>query len=83
MFAGKARCAKLLSSVILVALLLAGTFKVGLLTNSYGKLRCHCRDGSLSGIPVPPVPYDTNKGGVAAQGAIKIYSVSNRKHLSD
>jgi len=61
--------------LLLVALLLAGTFKIGLLTNSYGQLT----------LPIPGVdrfqdllyklvPYDPARGeeGVTAQGAILI-----------
>jgi len=79
MFAGQSkkgmRRAALAFLLILVALLLSGTLKVGLLTNSYTKLT----------LPIPGVdrfqeflyhlaPYDAAKGeeGVTAQGAILI-----------
>ncbi len=77
LFAGRGRMrrAALIFLLILVALLLAGTFKVGLLTSAYGRLT----------IPVIGmdrfqealyrlVPYDASKGqeGVTAQGAILI-----------
>ena len=79
MFAGQAqkgmRRAALAFLLILVVLLLSGTLKVGLLTNSYAQTT----------LPIPGVdrfqeflyqlvPYDTAKGeeGVTAQGAILI-----------
>jgi hypothetical protein len=79
MFAGQSkkgmRRAALAFLLILVALLLSGTLKVGLLTNSYAQLT----------LPIPGVdrfqeflyrlaPYDAAKGeeGVTAQGAILI-----------
>lgn len=77
MFAGKASMSRwaLAFLLILVALLLAGTLKVGLLTNTYAQAT----------LPVPGVdrfqdflyqlvPYDPAKGeeGVTAQGAILI-----------
>ena len=79
MFAGKRgqgmRRAALAFLLILVALLLSGTLKIGLLTNSYGQVT----------LPIPGVdrfqdflynlvPFDAAKGeeGVTAQGAILI-----------
>jgi uncharacterized membrane protein YraQ (UPF0718 family) len=77
MFAGqgKMRRAALVFLLILVALLLAGTFKIGLLTHSYGQVTL-----PLAGMDrfqdflYRLVPYDANKGqeGVTAQGAILI-----------
>lgn len=77
MFAGqgKMRRAALVFLLILVALLLAGTFKVGLLTNPYGQVTLpiagmdHFQDALYR-----LVPYDASKGqeGVTAQGAILI-----------
>lgn len=79
MFAGQSRKgmhrAALVFLLILVALLLSGTLKVGLLTNSYAQAT----------LPIPGVdgfqdylyrlvPYDASKGeeGVTAQGAVLI-----------
>lgn len=77
MFAGqgKMRRAALVFLLTLVALLLAGTFKIGLLTNSYGQLTL-----PIAGMDrfqealYRLVPYDASKGeeGVTAQGAILI-----------
>lgn len=77
MFAGqgKMKRAALVFLLILVALLLAGTFKIGLLTNSYGQITL-----PLAGMDrfqdflYRLVPYDASKGqeGVTAQGAILI-----------
>ncbi len=77
MFAGKAtlKRASLVFLIILVALLLSGTLKIGLLTNSYGKITL-----PLSGLDrfqellTRIVPIDIVKGqeGVSAQGAILI-----------
>jgi uncharacterized membrane protein YraQ (UPF0718 family) len=77
MFAGqgKMRRAALVFLLILVALLLAGTFKISLLTHSYGQVTL-----PLAGMDrfqdflYRLVPYDANKGqeGVTAQGAILI-----------
>jgi len=77
MFAGKAtlKRAALVFLIILVALLLSGTLKIGLLTNSYGKITLPISgldrfQEFLTGI----VPVDTAKGqeGVSVQGAILI-----------
>ena len=77
MFAGKAtlKKASLAFLVILVALLLSGTLKIGLLTNSYGKITLPIAgldrfQAFLSRI----VPADAAKGqeGVSVQGAILI-----------
>ena len=77
MFAGKAalKKASLVFLVILVALLLSGTLKIGLLTNSYGKISL-----PISGLDrfqeflTRIVPADAAKGqeGVSVQGAILI-----------
>ena len=78
LFAGKRRCggAALGFLLVLVALLLlSGTLKVGLLTNSYGR-----RDAALSGrrplpgVPLPPrsLRRRQGRGGVSVQGAILI-----------
>lgn len=77
MFAGKGsmRRPALIFLLLLVALLLAGTFKIGLLTNSYAHLTL-----PISGMDrfqdflYHLVPYDPGKGeeGVTAQGAILI-----------
>jgi hypothetical protein len=69
------RSVALVFLLILVALLLAGTFKVGLLTNSYAQVTL-----PLAGMDrfqdalYRLVPYDASKGqeGVTAQGAILI-----------
>jgi len=77
LFAGQKRMprAAVIFLLVLVALLLAGTFKIGLLTNSYAQVT----------LPIPGmdtfqnflyqlVPFDASKGeeGVTAQGAILI-----------
>ncbi|MCU0244761.1 MAG: permease [Acidobacteria bacterium] len=77
MFAGKEtlKRASLAFLIILVALLLSGTLKIGLLTNSYGKITL-----PLSGLDhfqaflSRIVPVDAAKGqeGVSVQGAILI-----------
>ena len=77
MFAGKAtlKRASLVFLIILVALLLSGTLKIGLLTNSYGKISL-----PISGLDrfqeflTRIVPVDIAKGqeGVSVQGAILI-----------
>jgi hypothetical protein len=77
MFAGKAtlKKASLAFLLILVALLLSGTLKIGLLTNSYGKITL-----PISGLDrfqaflSRVVPADAAKGqeGVSVQGAILI-----------
>jgi len=77
LFAGKAtlKKASLAFLIILVALLLSGTLKIGLLTNSYGKVTL-----PLSGLDrfqaflSRIVPVDAAKGqeGVSVQGAILI-----------
>jgi len=72
---GKMRGAALVFLLILVALLLAGTFKIGLLTDAYAQITL-----PLAGIDrfqdalFRLVPYDLSKGqeGVTAQGAILI-----------
>ena len=77
MFAGQGKMhrAALIFLLILVALLLAGTFKVGLLTNAYAQITLPIAgmdrfQDALYGL----VPYDASKGqeGVTAQGAILI-----------
>jgi uncharacterized protein len=77
MFAGqgKMRRAALVFLLILVALLLAGTFKVGLLTNSYTQITLPIAGmDSFQDTLFHLVPYDASKGqeGVTAQGAILI-----------
>lgn len=77
LFAGQGRMkrAALAFLLILVVLLLAGTFKIGLLTNSYGQVTL-----PIAGMDrfqealYRLVPYDASKGqeGVTAQGAILI-----------
>lgn len=72
---GKMRCVALVFLLVLVSLLLSGTFKIGLLTNTYSTLTI-----SISGMDKVQdflynlIPYDTAKGeeGVTAQGAILI-----------
>jgi len=72
---GKMRRAALIFLLVLVSLLLSGTLKVGLLTNTYATVT----------VPIPGmdkfqeslynlIPYDTSRGeeGVTAQGAILI-----------
>jgi uncharacterized membrane protein YraQ (UPF0718 family) len=73
--AGKARSYAWLFLLILVALLVAGTLKVGLLTNSYAQLTL-----PVSGVDrfqatlYRLVPFDASKGeeGVSAQGVVLI-----------
>lgn len=77
MFAGqgKMRRAALVFLLILVALLLAGTFKIGLLTNSYGQVTLPIAGmDKFQDFLYRFVPYDASKGqeGVTAQGAILI-----------
>jgi hypothetical protein len=72
---GKMRRAALVFLLILVALLLAGTFKIGLLTGAYTQITLPIAgmDGFQDALH-RLVPYDTSKGqeGVTAQGAILI-----------
>ena len=77
LFAGKAtlKRASLVFLIILVALLLSGTLKIGLLTNSYGKITLPISgldrfQAFLSRI----VPVDAAKGqeGITVQGAILV-----------
>jgi hypothetical protein len=77
MFAGqgKMRRVALVFLLILVALLLAGTFKVGLLTNSYAQITLPVAGmDNFQDFLYGLVPYDASKGqeGVTAQGAILI-----------
>lgn len=77
MFAGQGKMhrAALVFMLILVALLLAGTFKVGLLTNSYAQVTLPIAGmDNFQDALFRLVPYDANKGqeGVTAQGAILI-----------
>jgi uncharacterized membrane protein YraQ (UPF0718 family) len=77
MFAGqgKMKRAALVFLLILVALLLAGTFKIGLLTNSYGQVTLPIAGmDKFQDFLYRLVPYDASKGqeGVTAQGAILI-----------
>ncbi len=77
MFAGqgKMRRAALVFLLILVALLLAGTFKVGLLANSYTQITLPIAGmDRFQDTLYKLVPYDASKGqeGVTAQGAILI-----------
>ncbi len=77
MFAGqgKMRRTALVFLLILVALLLAGTFKIGLLTNSYGQVTLPIAGmDRFQDFLYRLVPYDASKGqeGVTAQGAILI-----------
>ena len=77
MFAGqgKMRRAALVFLLILVTLLLAGTFKVGLLTNSYAQATLPIAGmDRFQDALYRLVPYDASKGqeGVTAQGAILI-----------
>jgi hypothetical protein len=72
---GKMRRAALVFLLILVALLLAGTFKIGLLTNAYSQITLPVAgmDGFQEAL-YRLVPFDASKGqeGVTAQGAILI-----------
>jgi uncharacterized membrane protein YraQ (UPF0718 family) len=79
MFAGQSRKgmhrAALAFLLILVALLLSGTLKVGLLTNSYAQATLPIPGvDRFQGFLYQLVPYDAAKGeeGVTAQGAIMI-----------
>lgn len=77
MFAGQGRMrrAALVFLLLLVALLLAGTFKIGLLTNSYGQVTLPIAGmDRFQDFLYRLVPYDASKGqeGVTAQGAILI-----------
>jgi hypothetical protein len=72
---GKMRRAALVFLLILVALLLAGTFKVGLLTTSYAQATLPIAGmDSFQDALYRLVPFDASKGqeGVTAQGAILI-----------
>jgi hypothetical protein len=77
LFAGQGmmRRASLVFLLILVALLLAGTFKIGLLTDAYARITLPIAgmDGFQEAL-YRLVPYDASKGqeGVTAQGAILI-----------
>ena len=67
--------AALIFLLLLVALLLAGTFKIGLLTNSYGQLTLPIQGvDRFQDFLTRLVPYDPARGeeGVTAQGAILI-----------
>ena len=67
--------AALVFLLLLVALLLAGTFKIGLLTNSYGQLTLPIQGvDRFQDFLYKLVPYDPARGeeGVTAQGAILI-----------
>jgi hypothetical protein len=69
------RSVALVFLLILVALLLAGTFKVGLLTNSYAQVTLPLAGmDNFQDFLYGLVPYDASKGqeGVTAQGAILI-----------
>lgn len=77
LFAGKGgmRRAALAFLLILVVLLLAGTFKVGLLTDAYARLTLPIAGmDHLQAALYRLVPYDASQGqeGVTAQGAILI-----------
>ncbi|NWG32920.1 MAG: permease [Chloroflexi bacterium] len=72
---GKMRRAALVVLLILVALLLAGTFKIGLLIHSYGQVTLPIAGmDRFQDFLYRLVPYDASKGqeGVTAQGAILI-----------
>ena len=78
-FAGQSkkgmRRSALIFLLLLVALLLAGTFKIGLLTNSYGQLTLPIQGvDRFQDFLYKLVPYDPARGeeGVTAQGAILI-----------
>ena len=69
------RRSALIFLLLLVALLLAGTFKIGLLTNSYGQLTLPIQGvDRFQDFLYKLVPFDPAKGeeGVTAQGAILI-----------
>ena len=79
LFAGQSkqgmRRAALIFLLVLVALLLAGTFKIGLLTNSYGQVTLPIQGiDRFQDFLYRLVPYDPTRGeeGVTAQGAILI-----------
>ncbi len=77
MFAGQGKMhrAAMVFLLILIVLLLAGTFKIGLLTNSYAQVTLPIAGmDRFQEFLYRLVPYDTNKGqeGVTAQGAILI-----------
>jgi hypothetical protein len=77
MFSGKGgmRRAALIFLLLLVVLLLAGTFKIGLLTNSYAQVTVPIQGmDRFQDFLYSLVPYDASKGeeGVTAQGAILI-----------
>ena len=77
LFAGKAtmRRASLGFLLILVALLLSGTLKIGLLTNAYGRITLPVSGlDRFQGFLNRLVPFDSSKGqeGVTVQGAILI-----------
>jgi hypothetical protein len=72
---GKMRGAALAFLLILVALLLAGTFKIGLLTNAYTQVTLPIVGmDNFQDALYRLIPYDASKGqeGVTAQGAILI-----------
>jgi len=72
---GKMRRAALVFLLILVALLLAGTFKIGLLTNAYTQITLPVAGmDRFQDALYRLVPYDASKGqeGVTAQGAVLI-----------
>lgn len=77
MFAGQAsmRRAALIFLLVLVALLLSGTLKIGLLTNSYAQITLPILGmDNFQDFLYRLVPFDASKGeeGVTAQGAILI-----------
>ena len=77
LFAGKAavRRAALAFLFILIALLLSGTLKIGLLTNSYGRVTLPVSGlDRFQGFLFRIIPFDPSKGqeGVTVQGAILI-----------
>jgi len=72
---GKMRRAALIFLLVLVALLLSGTLKVGLLTDTYATLTVPLAGmDTFQDVLYNLVPYDASKGeeGVTAQGAILI-----------
>lgn len=78
MFAGQSKAmrrAALVFLLILIALLLAGTLKVGLLTNSYGQVTLPLNGAQAFQSALDRlVPYDASRGeeGVSVQGVILI-----------
>ncbi|NWG05093.1 MAG: permease [Chloroflexi bacterium] len=77
MFAGQAsmRRAALIFLLVLIALLLSGTLKIGLLTNSYAQITLPILGmDNFQDFLYRLVPFDASKGeeGVTAQGAILI-----------